>query len=98
MKKLIFILALLCILVIISGCSPKYVDDNGTSYEVSYGFIVISKFNMDKHMEIAYDPETKICYIVDIRAYGGGICPYYIIGENGEPEIAVYNKNFKLED
>lgn len=41
-----------------------------------------------------YDKTTKIVYVLQNTSCYGGITPYYILDENGKPEIAVYGENY----
>ena len=44
-----------------------------------------------------YDKTTKIVYVAQgSDSYGGvsGITPYYVLDENGKPEIAIYGENY----
>ena len=97
MKKVILVLLLAAVLFVVAGCSTKVIDDKGVERKTDYGFIIIDQpySGIDECREIAYDPITKICYIIIDGFYRAGISPYYIIGEDGKPEIAVYGVNYK---
>lgn len=41
-----------------------------------------------------YDKTTKIVYVVQSPDRYSGITPYYVLNENGKPEIAVYGENY----
>jgi len=87
----ILLCAILCLLV--SACG-KTTDENGIERNIEYGLVEVRKISGNGYSVICYDPVTKICYLVVSVPYKYGISPYYIIGENGEPEIAVYGMNY----
>ena len=97
MKKIILVILLAAVLFIVAGCATKVVDEKGMERETDYGLIVIEKHHngISGSREIVYDPITKVCYTVIDDTYRAGISPYYIIGEDGKPEIAVYGVNYK---
>jgi hypothetical protein len=79
------------IIIFLTGCE-KVKDKNGEYVNSNFGLIEIE----DKHQkQLLYDPETKIVYMYIYTLYKAGISPYYIIGENGKPEIAMYGINYK---
>lgn len=41
-----------------------------------------------------YDTETKIVYVLLNGDVDSGITPYYVLDENGKPEIAIYGENY----
>lgn len=41
-----------------------------------------------------YDKITKIVYVLQDSSCYGGITPYYVLNENGKPEIAIYGENY----
>ena len=97
MKKLAIIALLIAALFIITGCATKTIDEKGVERETDYGLIVIkSQYDaMDGCCKLAYDPVTKVCYMVINGYYRAGITPYYVIGKDGKPEIAVYGDNYE---
>ena len=58
----------------------------------SFGLIEIEN---EHQKQLLYDPETKVVYMYICTLNRAGISPYYIIGENGKPEIAMYGVNYK---
>ena len=97
-KKLAIIALLIAALFIITGCATKTIDEKGAETETYYGLIVIKNRydGMDGYCKLAYDPVTKVCYMVITSGiYRAGITPYYIIGKDGKPEIAVYGVNYE---
>lgn len=102
MKKIIAIFILITIMLMMAGCSTTITDPEGKTRLVKYGFIEITKKHEgnlanSKRSGVYYDPRTSICYLITEELYGCGICPYYIIGENGQPEIAIYGVNYTGE-
>ena len=65
--------------------------------ETNYGFIIIEKpyIGRGDNCELVYDPITKVCYIIIDGYHIAGITPYYIIGKDGKPEIAIYGVNYE---
>lgn len=96
-KKMAIIALLIAALFIITGCTTKVVDEKGVERETRYGFIVIenSYIGIDSNCELVYDPITKVCYVIIINSQRAGITPYYIVGKDGKPEIAVYGVNYE---
>lgn len=91
MKKFIIVLIIFAIIIFLTGCE-KVKDENGEYVRSTFGLIEIE----DKHRkQLLYDPETKIVYMYVYGSYRAGISPYYVIGENGKPEIAMYGVNYK---
>ena len=41
-----------------------------------------------------YDKDTKIVYVYTERSYSTSTMPYYVLNENGKPEIAIYGENY----
>ena len=93
-KRLIFLVILLAALLALTGCVNKVKDIRGIEQTVHYGLVEIKELNRNEDTAIAYDPGTMICYYYYSAPYAFGISPYYIIGENGTPEIAVYGVNY----
>lgn len=95
MKKIILLLIFIISLFIFSGCGRTVIDESGIEHKVLYGFLLINKFHNDNCSYVCYDPTTKICYIIIINNHRAAISPYYVINDNGEPELAIYQKNYK---
>ena len=95
-SKMLFLGVIFVILVfVLSSCSVKTTDHEGIEREVSYDFVVIRRINGNYPTEICYDPNTMVCYLkIMVDVYRFGLSPYYIIGADGEPEIAVYGVNY----
>ena len=93
-KRLIFLAILLVALLALTGCADKVKDIHGTEQTIHYGFVKIRELNGNGDTAIACDPSTMICYYYYQYLYAFSISPYYIIGENGTPEIAVYGVNY----
>lgn len=94
MKKILLVISLLILVFILTGCTTV-TDDNGVERKIEYGLVTIDKVSGDDGFEICYDPTTKICYMKIRGYYKLAISPYYIIGNDGKPEIAIYGVNYK---
>lgn len=81
------------ILFFLTGC-VKITDVTGKERIISYGLVEVSEGYGDGKHVIVYDPQTLICYITVSSVYKYGISPYYILGADGKPEIAVYGVNY----
>jgi len=94
-KKIALILLLVVLTVALAGCVPTTVDSKGIERYVSYGLIEVETlYTDDGSTTVVYDPRTMICYL-KVSGYNRlGISTYYIIGEDGKPEIAVYGVNY----
>lgn len=67
-------------------------DENGVSYPSRFGLIEIKSIHGSN--QLLYDPETKIVYMWVHSVYTAGISPYYVIGQDGKPEVAIYGENY----
>ena len=94
MKKILLVISLLILVFTLTGCMTV-TDDNGVERNVEYGLVTLSKVSRNGDFEICYDPTTKICYMKLSSIYRLGVSPYYIIGNDGKPEIAIYGVNYK---
>lgn len=94
MKKLLIFLCLILCLCILSGCQTV-TDEFGNERVIQYGLVELHKVPGDGEFTICYDPTTNICYMKIAGLYRLALSPYYIIGEDGKPEIAVYGVNYK---
>ena len=87
-----------------TGCDDKEINDSGEKVQSFGQFIEIKEIqivssNGFSHYSqyFVYDKATKIVYVVQgSDRYGGigGITPYYVLDENGKPEIAIYGENY----
>ena len=93
-KKVSLLIILFILSTVLSGC-VKTTDYKGIERRVEYGLVDIEAVSGDGQFTICYDPTTMICYMKISRLYGIGISPYYIIGEDGQPEIAIYGVNYQ---
>jgi len=93
-KRFLLLLVLLLFAIMLSGCVQKTIDSKGIERHVSYGLIEVKTLDTENKTTVAYDPQTMICYLKIADIYRLGISPYYIIGEDGKPEIAVYGVNY----
>ena len=96
MKKIFIFIMLLIIILLLSGCSSKYINENGKEFNLYYGFAVIDDcYNGDNRASLCYDPTTKACYIIIFEMNRLAMSPYYVLNENGVAEVAIYGKNIK---
>lgn len=95
-KKAVLLLMFMLLIVVMAGCT-KVIDQNGIERNVSYGLVEVeTKFNstINGNAVVCYDPKTMVCYLKILESYRMGLSPYYVIGEDGKPEIAVYGVNY----
>lgn len=91
MKKVLLILSLLLIMVLLTGC--KTTDIYGQERHINHGLIEINRIEGNGYSSIVYDSTTRICYLC-IEANLGGLSPYYILDDEGNPELAIYGVNY----
>lgn len=87
-----------------TGCDDKEINDSGEKVQSFGQFIEFKEIKIASSngwymfsQYFVYDKTTKIVYIAQgSDSYGGvsGITPYYVLDENGKPEIAIYGKNY----
>ena len=94
LKKTLLIIMFLILMIVLVGCT-KVTDSTGREREISYGLIEIDTIEGNGYSTICYDPKTMICYIKIDGYHRLALSPYYIIGKDGAPEIAIYGKNYK---
>ena len=83
-----------------SGCGGKAINDKGEKVQSFGQFIEIKKIRIAPcngrilSQYFVYDKTTKIVYVVQSPDRYSGITPYYVLDENGKPEIAIYGENY----
>lgn len=81
-----------------TGCGDKVVNDKGEKVQSFGQFIEINKTDVSNGYRFSqyfvYDKTTKIVYVLQGSEHYSGITPYYVLDENGKPEIAIYGKNY----
>lgn len=87
-----------------AGCGDKEINDSGEKVQSFGQFIEFKEIKIASingwymvSQYFVYDKTTKIVYIAQgSDRYGGisGITPYYVLDENGKPEIAIYGENY----
>ena len=100
-KNLIVGLLMVGLALSFSGCGgDEVINDNGEKVS-SYGqFIEIKTNNYtdsdanSTYQKFMYDKDTKIVYVYTERSYSTSAMPYYVLDENGKPEIAIYGENY----
>ena len=99
-KKLLIGLLVSGLVLSCTGCGDKVVNDKGEKVQSFGQFIEINKTDVTSSngyrfsQYFVYDKTTKIVYVLQDSSCYGGITPYYILDENGKPEIAVYGENY----
>ena len=99
-KKLLIGLLVSGLTLSFTGCGDKVVNDKGEKVQSFGQFIEINKTDVTSSngyrfsQYFVYDKTTKIVYVLQDSSCYGGITPYYILNENGKPEIAVYGENY----
>lgn len=85
------------------GCGDKVINDKGEKVQSFGQFIEFNEIKIASsngymfNQYFVYDKTTKIVYVAQgSDRYGGisGITPYYVLDENGKPEIAIYGENY----
>lgn len=83
-----------------TGCGDEVINDNGEKVS-SYGqFIEIKRNSYTDYsgngiyQTFMYDKNTKIVYVYTERLYSTSTMIYYVLDENGKPEIAIYGENY----
>lgn len=99
-KKLLIGLLVSGFVLSCTGCSDKVVNDKGEKVQSFGQFIEIKETDFLDNgcicsQYFVYDKTTKIVYVLQNSRYFSGIAPYYVLDENGEPEIAIYGENYK---
>ena len=99
-KKLLIGLLVSGLAFSFTGCGDEVINDNGEKVS-SYGqFVEINKKNIVSSngftfiQYFVYDKTTKIVYVLQGLKNFSGIAPYYVLDENGKPEIAIYGENY----
>lgn len=103
-KKLLIGLLVSGLAFSFTGCGDKEINDNGEKVQSFGQFIeikeiqIVSSNGFSRYSQyFVYYKTTKIVYVVQgSDRYGGigDITPYYVLDENGKPEIAIYGENY----
>ena len=103
-KKLLIGLFVSGLALLFTGCGDKVIDDSGKNFQSFGQFIEFKEIKITSsksngyifNQYFVYDKTTKIVYVVQgsDRLGGIGIMPYYVLDENGKPEIAIYGENY----
>lgn len=99
-KNLIVGLLMAGLTLSFTGCGDKEINDSGEKVQSFGQFIEIKKTRITPcdgrilSQYFVYDKTTKIVYVVQSPDRYSGITPYYVLDENGKPEIAVYGENY----
>lgn len=98
-KNLIVVLLMAGLALSFAGCGDKVINDKGEKVQSFGQFIEINrtKINLSGYtlsQYFIYDKTTKIVYVLQDSSWYSGITPYYVLNENGKPEIAIYGGNY----
>lgn len=84
-----------------AGCGDKEINDSGEKVQSFGQFIEFKEIKIASSngwymvsQYFVYDKTTKIVYVAQGSDRYGGITPYYVLDENGKPEIAIYGENY----
>lgn len=83
-----------------AGCGgDEVINEKGEKVQSFGQFIEIKETQIVSNGYIfnqyfVYDKTTKIVYVLQGLKNFSGITPYYVLDENGKPEIAVYGENY----
>lgn len=102
-KNLIVGLLMAGLTLSFTGCGgDEVINDKGEKVS-SYGqFIEIKRNHYTDsrgnatYQIFMYDKDTKIVYVYTERSYSTSTMPYYVLNENGKPEIAIYGENYNV--
>ena len=100
-KKLLIGLLVSGLALSFTGCVGDEVINEKCEKVSSYGQFIEIKRNhyVDSRANATdqifmYDKDTKIVYVYTERSYSTSTMPYYVLNENGKPEIAIYGENY----
>lgn len=98
-KKLLIGLLVSGLALSFSGCGDKAINDKGEKVQSFGQFIEIKKTQIVSsngyfNQYFVYDKTTKIVYVLQGLKNFSGITTYYVLDENGKPEIAIYGENY----
>lgn len=99
-KKLLIGVLVSALMFSVVGCGDKVINDEGEKVQSFGQFIEINKtqvISSDGYIfsqYFVYDKTTKIVYVLQGSGHYSGITPYYVLDENGKPEIAIYGENY----
>ena len=99
-KKLLIGLLVSGLAFSFTGCGDKVINDKDEKVQSFGQFIGIKKTRIELYgvhilsQYFVYDKTTKIVYVVQSSDRYSGITPYYVLDENGKPEIAIYGENY----
>lgn len=83
-----------------AGCGDKTINDKGKEVYSFGQFIEIKSYKFTTSysnqyiQHFVYDKDSKIVYILYEKPYGVATSLYYVLDENGKPEIAIYGENY----
>lgn len=99
-KKIILGALILAMLLVFVGCGTKDTKVKGNTNKFD-GYTILEDKNESFSLKeyLVYDNDTYIMYTF-CETYGGVYvkCPYYVMNENNEPIIGVYNGDEEWEE
>lgn len=99
-KKLLIGLLVSGLVLSFTGCNDKVINDKGEKVHSFGQFIEFKETKIASSdgyifsQYFVYDKITKIVYVLQDSSCYSGITPYYVLDENGKPEIAIYGENY----
>ena len=100
-KKLLIGLLVSGLVFSFSGCGgDKVINDKGEKVNAYGQFIEIKSYGLatsysNQYVQhFVYDKDTKVVYVLYEKPYGVATSPYYVLDNNGKPEIAIYGENY----
>ena len=100
-KKLLIGLIVSGLALSFTGCGgDEVINDKGEKVQSFGQFIEINTTQIASsdgyvfNQYFVYDKTTKIVYVLQDSSCYSGITPYYVLNENGKPEIAIYGENY----
>lgn len=94
MKKLI--IGILIASSLLVGCGEGVICDYSIGDKIDENYTVLDKRSSDQYL--VYDNDTMILYLANLENNGAhgtiinySLCPYYVMNENDEPVVGVYN-------
>lgn len=81
-KKLVLVVALVLLMVVMTGCAPTKVESKLTTETPSIFVVVERTYGYD----VVYDRETKVMYTVSNLSHGSGKFTL-LVNKDGSPKL-----------
>lgn len=107
-KKILISILAITMLLLCTGCGNNKSEKINTSEKI--GGIFADTFKnytvleqRDNREYLVYDNDTCVLYILTLQHTGSlnynySLCPYYVMNENNEPVVGVYNGDEMWEE